>query len=315
MISPIAAGFLVWRGVLRRRPDGERIAATTARFLSHGSILGTITPVLVLVFWAADLRSNVSLAAVGLLAFALGGALAWGGARAAGLDRSLQGTCFLAGSCSNILTLGGLTTVILLAPSGGAEADRALASIAIYRILEAPYYYLVAWPVAAWIARGRADERTALRRAVQPVTLVPMAAMIAGIALNLARVPRPPWADGIAEIFVKVNVLLLGAMVGLTLRSARPIKHLGRCLGVCAVKFALVPAAAVAAAWLLGHRGQALQVVAICTSMPVAFMALVGANLYRLEEELISSMWLFTTGAMMAVVPLLAFVVPWVGRL
>ena len=170
------------------------------------------------------------------------------------------------------------------------------------------------WPIAAMIAAsGRLDKPgwgSTLKRALRPVTLVPVAGIFVGVGLNLLGPDRPPVLDGLATVFVKINVVLLGVMVGLTLRSAKPIKNLRPCLMISGIKFLLVPGATVGAAWFLGFEVLTLQVVLISTSMPVAYMALVGANLFGLEEELISSLWFFTTASMAIVVPVLALVVP-----
>ncbi|MBI3857384.1 MAG: AEC family transporter, partial [Planctomycetes bacterium] len=105
----------------------------------------------------------------------------------------------------------------------------------------------------------------------------------------------------------------LGFTVGLTLRSAALGRRLPLCLGVAAIKFALLPCAASGALWALGYRGLHLQTALVCASMPVAFMAVVGANLVRLDEEVLGTLWLFTTASMVVVVPLLAVVVPRLG--
>jgi predicted permease len=118
----------------------------------------------------------------------------------------------------------------------------------------------------------------------------------------------------VAAILVKVNVVLMGLTVGLTLRRAAPRRHLGNCVRMASVKFLLVPAASALLAWVLGFRGVTLQIVTLCASMPVAFMAVVASNLLRLDEELVGSLWLFTTAGMVVVVPALVFLLPVIGR-
>ena len=167
------------------------------------------------------------------------------------------------------------------------------------------------WPLAASLSAT--GEKPSFRQAFRPVTLVPLAGVVLGWVLNLSHVPRPAAFDGVAEVLVKANVVVLGITVGLTLRRAAPRKHLATCLGMSGVKFVLVPAVSAFLAWLLGFRGVTLQVVAVCASMPVAFMAVVASNLLRLDEELVGSLWLFTTAGMAAIVPALAALVPVLG--
>lgn len=315
MTVPIVAGFVGWHVWLKRVPWGERAAARTARALGKFAILGAGMPMMLLIFWAAELPLGTALVlpVVGLFGHVVGGAAGWGLGKCLKLSPARQASCFLSGACSNILTLGGITAVIVL-EAGEGTAERALGQMALYRILEAPFYYLCAWPMAAVIAAAASQERPAwgetLRRAFRPVTLVPVAGIFVGIGLNVFGPERPAFLEGIAELLVKLNLVVLGVMVGLTLRAARPIENLKVCLLISAVKFVGVPATTVGLAWVLGFRGLTLQVVVISTTMPVAYMALVGANLFGLEEELVSSLWLFTTAAMIVVVPLLAFMVP-----
>ncbi len=77
----------------------------------------------------------------------------------------------------------------------------------------------------------------------------------------------------------------------------------------------MMPGLALGLALALGLRGSTLQVIVICSSMPVAFMAVLGAILYRLDDELVGSFWLFTTAAMIVVVPVLAMVMPLLGAI
>lgn len=319
MTVPIVAGFTGWHLWLKRKDWGERVAGKTARFLSKTAILGAGMPMMLLIFWKAELPLGTALVlpAVGLFGHVIGGAAGWGLSRAAGYSPQRQASCFLSGTCSNILTLGGICAVILLNTPEDPSGEIPLGQMAIYRVFEAPYYFLLAWPAAAMIAAsgdpGSPGWGATLRRALRPVTLVPVAGIVVGLLLNLFGPERPGFLDGVATVFVKINVVLLGVMVGLTLRSARPIRNLRACLMISGVKFLIVPAATVALAWTLGFDVLTLQVVLISTTMPVAFMALVGANLFGLEEELVSSLWFFTTIAMAAVVPALAFVVPLLG--
>ena len=66
---------------------------------------------------------------------------------------------------------------------------------------------------------------------------------------------------------MKINVVLMGLTVGLTLRSAAPLKHLPGGVRLSAVKFVIVPAVSALLAALLGFRGVTLQVVAVCAAI------------------------------------------------
>jgi malonate transporter and related proteins len=315
MVLPVAGGFVLWRLWLSRRTDGHSLAGRLARLSSQTSLLLLIPPMAMLVFWTAELPAGPSAALpfLGLGVHLLGGAAGWLLARGAGFDRPVQGACFLGGASSNVLTFGGIVAVLLLSTPQDPHGEQALSAMQLYRVLEGPFYYLIAWPTAAILSAAgpqQASWGATFRKSFRPVTLLPLAGMAAGVLLNVARVRRPGALDGLASWLVRGNVVLLGITVGLTLRRAAVGRRLPLCLGISAVKFALLPCAAGGALWLLGFRGLHLQTALVCASMPVAFMAVVGANLVGLDEEVLGSLWLFTTASMVVVVPVLAFVVP-----
>ena len=189
--------------------------------------------------------------------------------------------------------------------------------MAIYRIFETPFYFLVAWPLAAAIARrgqtGPVPFSALARRALHGANIAPALGIFTGLALNMAEVARPQVFDGVAEILLRGTVILFGFTVGIGLRRAAPLRHLKPCLTISAIKFLLMPVVGVGLATLLGFEGRTLQVIAIIASMPVAFMAMVGATLYRLDVELVGSFWVFTTMTMVVVVPVLSALIGLIG--
>jgi predicted permease len=315
MTLPVLAGYILWRAGLEKRPDGEKLASSLSRILSQFAILLLASPLSFLLFWVARIPAGQALALplVGLFVHAFGGVACWLIARAGRREPPVQGAYWLSGASSNVLTFGGIVTILLLRTAQDPHAEKALAELALYRIFEAPFYFLVVWPLAASISA--AGQKPSFRQAFRPVTLVPLAGVVLGWVLNLSGVRRPPLLEGAAELLVKANVVVLGITVGLTLRRAAPRRHAASCLGVSAVKFALVPGVSAFLAWVLGFRGVTLQVVAVCASMPVAFMAVVASNLLKLDEELVGSLWLVTTAGMVAIVPALAWVVPALGKI
>ena len=314
MTIPVVAGYVAWMAWLRRHPEGDRRAGAAARGLGQLAMLGAASPLSLILFWAAAIPAGraFALPLVGLFVHALGGATAWALSRAGRADRPTQGVYFLAGASSNVLTFGGIVVVLLLRSTSDPHAERALAEMALYRIFEAPFYFLCAWPMAA--ALGTSEKGNFFRRGFRPVTLVPMLGIAAGWALNLAGVRRPPSFEGVSELLVKINVVLMGLTVGLTLRRASPRKHFGAGLAVSSVKFLIVPLVSALLAWLLGFRGVTLQVVAVCAAMPVAFMAVIASNLLHLDQELTGSLWLISTLGMFVVVPLLALGLPFLAH-
>jgi len=313
---PVLAGWLVSSRWLARRPDGDALAATIARELGRVAVIGLAAPLMLLVVWVAPLPAGkaVLLPVVGLCVHVAGGLAGWGGARFLGEPTKRHGVYLLGGACSNVLTFGSITIVFLLATDADPQAERALGDMAIYRLAEAPYYFLIVWPLAALIS-GRGDAggptvRGALVQALRSPTTAPLLGIVAGAALNYGAVERSASLAGVAQVLVRANVVALGLTVGLRLRRANPMREIRPCLLLAAIKFLVMPTVGVGLAFACGLDATTVRVIAICASMPVAFMAVVGAVIYRLDDELVSSFWLFTTSAMVVVVPILAWVVP-----
>jgi predicted permease len=315
MILPVVSGFVLWRLWISRHAEGHALAGRIARWSSQAALLAIIPPMVVLVFWGASLPAGASmlLPFLGLAVHLLGGFSGWVLARVTRQDRSARGACFLGGASSNVLTFGGIVAVLLLSTPEDPAGEEALSAMQLYRIFEAPFYYLVAWPTAAVLSAPpdrKLSWSATFRDSFRPVTLLPVAAIGVGVVLNKAGIHRPMALNGMAAWLVRANVVLLGITVGLTLRRSAVWRRLPLCLGVSAIKFGLLPAVAIGALWMLGFRGIQLQTAAVCASMPVAFMAVVGANLVGLDEEILGSLWLFTTASMVVVVPALAVVLP-----
>ena len=319
MGAPVLLGFILWRYGLKSRTHGHDEAARLSRGLGRIALLGAAGPLMLLVVWVAPLPAGtaVSLPLVGLIVHATGSLAGWGCAGLLGEPRRRHGVFLLAGGCSNVLTFGSITIVLLLGSPEDPQAEHALGVMAIYRLAELPFYFLVAWPVSAVVsgAAQGAAWGTQFRKAVSGPSIVPILGILGGGALNLLGVERPDGLQNVTQFLVRINVVLLGMTVGLSLRNANPARALKPCWAISVIKFVMMPGLALGMALALGLRGSTLQVIVICSSMPVAFMAVLGAILYRLDDELVGSFWLFTTAAMIVVVPVLAMVMPLLGAI
>ncbi|MEM7235034.1 MAG: AEC family transporter [Planctomycetota bacterium] len=314
---PVLAGFLSWQFGFSRLENGKAKAAKLGRVISRVGLFASAAPLMIIVVWVAPLPAGEAavLPLVGIVVHGCGALAGYVTARALGRRGKGRAAFLLGGGCSNVLTFGGVTIVLFLRTDADPNAEAALGQMGIYRFFESPLYFLVVWPLAATIA-GSDDGATwkdNFRRAISGPTMFPVVGIFLGSLLNVSDVPRPEMFDGVGRILVLVNVILFGFTVGLELRGASPRKHLRECLLISSIKFVVMPVLGVGLAYALGFRGSTLQVVLICSSMPVAFMAVVGAALYRLDDDLVASFWLVSTVAMLLVVPLIALALPWIA--
>ena len=135
MLTPVLVAFLVWRLWLRKQPGGEQRAAKYSRALSRMAIGGTVTVLMIVIFWAADLPGGqmATLPLVGIFAHLFGGMVGWLGSKAVRITAPQRAACVMGCSQSNVLTFGGITAVLLLGTVMDPGAERALQSGLIHR--------------------------------------------------------------------------------------------------------------------------------------------------------------------------------------
>ena len=278
------------------------------RILLQRTALLFVLPVTVTgAIWVADF-SSVSIAALPLIgagAILLGGALAWVAANTAGYGPRQIGALVPCGSFSNLGAVGTLICYVYLGEKGFALTP-------IYRLFEDLIYYAVGFPIAKYcstVATGRemAGGRIAAL-AKDPYILVTLSSILVGGLLNVSGLARPGFMGPIIAIFIPLGTGLLMISIGLAMRFKSVKTHLKACLLISAIKFIAVPLVAIWAAWWGGYghleNGLPLKVVMILSSMPVAFTALIPPSIYDLDLDLANACWLFTTAALLLVLPL-----------
>src|SRR5437667_5800408 len=74
MALPVLAGYVLWHVALKRRTEGDRLASAISRLLSHTAILGSASPLSLLLFWVAAIPVGraFALPLVGLFVHAFG---------------------------------------------------------------------------------------------------------------------------------------------------------------------------------------------------------------------------------------------------
>jgi len=236
-----------------------------------------------------------------------GGLLGLAAARILRLNRPKTGTMFICGFFSNMGSIGGLICYVFMGGDG-------LALLMLYRIFEAILYYTVGFSAAKYYSDegGNDGFKQRLKKAfVDPFPLVALGVIFIGGGLNLAGIPRPRLLETLIGICVPLGTTLLLVSIGLAMRFSRISTYTRECVAISAIKFAVIPALAGAAAYLMGfgdiNQGLPLKVVLVAGSMPVAFNALVAASLYDLELDMANACWFVTTLALFLVVPWLYF--------
>ena len=309
IVAGLITGYLWQRWSVARGPSHATAIPVLRKRLQKIGLLFFMPISFVGAVWIVSLDDVriLFLPLIGAGALLLGGLAGLAAALLLKTNDRRKGTLFCCGSFTNIGSIGALVSFVFLGESG-------FALIALYKLFEEMIYYSIGFPVARFFSGG-ARESTFGQRiqkvASDPFFLAATGAFLCGFILNRSGLQRPSLYETVNALFVPVGTFILLTSIGLGMRFSSAAGNLVEGLTVALIKFVIVPAAAVAAAYLAGLNaidgGLPLKVVLIASSMPVAFTALVAASIYDLDLDLANACWLITTGALIAVLPCLSF--------
>jgi len=251
----------------------------------------------------------VLLPVVGLCALLFGGILGLAAARLLGKSNRDKGVLYCCGSFTNIGSVGSLVCYFFFGEPG-------FALVALYKMFEEITYYTIGFPITRYYSGATDDGKSTLSRLrgvfTDPFVIAAFTAFFLGLFLNLAHIPRPPLFEIITAVCVPAGTFILLVSIGLGMRFSRVSKYIPESTAVSIIKFIAVPIFGCSLAYLFGlHHlsdGLIFKVVLVVTSMPVAFNALVAASIYDLDLDMANSCWLVTTLGLIAILPLLYFI-------
>ncbi|WP_455383258.1 AEC family transporter [Salinispira pacifica] len=306
-VGSVLLGYLVRRVRVAGRSLDEGAAAVWSRRMKIAAIF-VLNPVPVIdSFWKLSLQTRgiLLLPLLGVLSLLIGGAAAVALSRIFRIPPNRAASVFTCGMFTNIVSFGGLIAFVFYGTVG-------YALVQLFNMLVSSSYYVVGFPLSRRISLGprRRDQPSPpgpFRE--QPYLFVPIAALAAGIVLNLLHVPRPAPLDTASNILIPSLAGMLGFSIGLTLFVSRIGTYRKEIPLVMLIKFVIVPGIMIPLGALLGlpgaGDGTAFKVLVILSVMPVAFNALVPPALYGFDLDLANSAWITTTLALVVIIPAL----------
>jgi len=262
------------------------------------------------IFNIESITKIISMPFVGAVSTITGGSFAVIIAKYYHYNRVNIGSMFSCGYFANNVTLGGMICFFYLGEEG-------YALVPIFTFFMRLLYYGVGYPIAHMYAEDFVEQKETTKRIIEvikdPFFYVGVGSVLVGISLNLSSLKRPEIYTTINEILIPLTTFILLFSVGLTFKFSHVSKYLKECFLISLVKFIVVPVTILLLALLLDYQsinqGLPLKVSLILSSMPVAFNSVITANIYNLNLDLVNSCWIFTTFAVLLVLPLLIFVV------
>lgn len=247
------------------------------------------------------------LPALGLAAWICGGALAVFFSRRMALSPEKTGSMYCCGTFTNIGAVGCLVAVMQF-------GEQAIAMASLYRLCEEMFYFGVALPAARSFSAHASRLSRSFRLHVDPVLAAILAALALGLVLNLAGVVRPAVLGTISSAAMIAGTICFLLSIGMGLRPSRMTCYLREAAVISLIKFAFVPVLVTSLAVLAGlgdvEGGLPLKVVIILSSMPVAMNALIPPSLFDLDLDLANACWVFTTLALVVILPILIIILP-----
>lgn len=291
-------------------PLNSRQLDILRRKLQTVSIFGLLPFSAMLSLWGLPNPAPALLALplLGLVSYIWGGSVAILAARFLRLDRQQTGSFYCCGTFTNIGAVGGLVCLLFL-------GENSIALVALYRLIEEIYYFSVSFPIARWYGEKKSGSLPGFRDfRFDPILAVIVCALLLGISLNIAGVPRPEIFGFFASATMLVATVFFLFAIGLTLRPSSVASYWPQSLVMCGIKFAGIPIVVTALAKGIGYGGieggLPLKVVCILSAMPVAMTALVPPSLFNLDVDLANACWIFTTLGLVLILPVLMFILP-----
>lgn len=208
---------------------------------------------------------------------------------------------------NNGITLGCFLCLLLL-------GNRGLSLGVLYALYFAPSFFSVGLLVGQHYGTESKPNLLSIAKAyfTSPISVMPNSAIAIGLILNGLGVAHPAFANKVMSPLVYVDVGVYSIAIGASMHFGRMARFWPECLSMAMIKFFIAPAAGVTIAWLLGlgniADGLPLKTVYIQASTPVAMYALVLTNLFKLNRDLANAVWLFTTLATIAELPIIVLV-------
>lgn len=207
---------------------------------------------------------------------------------------------------SNVgLTMGGILCFIFYGEQG-------LYLSSFYISLFIPHYYFVGFPLMSVFSK---EKKVKLNKVVRelfsnPVSIVPISSMCAGLVLNFTRIPRPPLLNQITtRLLVYIAVAGYSLAIGLGLSFSGSIKYIKHSLYISGIKFFFTPLIGLLALTIMGflrfEDPLPAKVILIESFMPTAIMSVLLVKVFNLNEDLSNASWILTNLLAIPMIPLL----------
>jgi len=215
-----------------------------------------------------------------------------------------------AGSFTNMGAIGSFVVFVYLGESG-------FALVPLFKLFEEVIYFAFLFPYAS---KFSALPNLKKRKIWQdPVLQTMFVALLLGATLNLTDMTRPDWFSSVTSVLIPTGTFSLMISIGLVFRFKAIFQHWRVALTLALCKQILLPVIVLGLIVLTGqahfYDGLMLQVAVVLSAMPIAFLVILPAALYKLDQDLANSCWVMSSLAFLIMLPFFPFLLTWLQSL
>lgn len=284
----------------------QKFAPTIMRY----TILILETPIFIYSFWILDMNQVRNYAPIPIISLLLVLIALWLSpywAKRLFPDKPAQGSFILTAAFSNIGTTGGAFICYLLF---------GLPGLALGYLFLLPYPFLI-FTLGFSIAKHHGcDCHLTMKDYVlnifsNLISIIPLLAIACGLTLNFMDYTPPTLLEPIMDGIIKIDLAIMCLAIGMTIEIHKVFKAWKAIQAMTIIKFLILPILSIGMI-LLAYGSLAplaSKVILIQAAMPPAIYAVITANLYKLDRDLVNALWFATTLFLIPIVAVLFIVV------
>jgi predicted permease len=272
----------------------------------------TIPLSVMLAIWQLDIQSWLFawLPVIGTTFLLLGFLIGWLVSRLFKLKDIQHAVVAPAGSFTNMGAIGSFVVFVYLGESG-------FALVPLFKLFEEVIYFAFLFPYASKFSTLPNIKK---RKIWQDRVLQTMfAALLLGATLNLTEMARPEWFSYVTSVLIPTGTFSLMISIGLVFRFKAIFQHWRIALTLSLCKQILLPIIVLGLILLTGqahfYDGLMLEVAVVLSAMPIAFLVILPAALYKLDQDLANACWVFSSLTFLVMLPFFPVLLTWLQSL
>lgn len=301
----IIFGFLTGQGLNRRLPEHKDKIRILTVFIAMRI---TIPLSVLLAVWQLNIQSWLLawLPIVGLIFLVSGFLIGWLLSKLFKLPNIQHAVVAPAGSFTNIGAIGALVVFVYLGESG-------FALVPLFKLFEEVIYFGFLFPYASRFSTLPQLQKRSWWQ--DPVLQTMFITLLLGVSLNLTGVARPDWFKTVTSVLIPTGTFCLMISVGLVFRFRSILQHWRIALTLALCKQLLLPVIVFCLVVLIGqthlYNGLILQVAVLLAAMPIAFLVILPAAMFKLDQDLANACWVVSSLIFLAMLPFFPEILVW----